>query len=369
MAGFIAGCECYSGAVIPPLRIRIRLTLSGIRFIALFLAGCTVALAQSDQAPPDSTATLKFPQFSGAKTIHMVAYGDCRFTDPSVTTGTNPRVRKWLVEQIGREHPQVLLMTGDTPYTGGKSADWQVFDDETAPWREEHILQLATTGNHEAYGDKEQGIKNYLDHFPAIERHRFYSALLGNVEVISLDLTGDLSSGGVQARWFATQLEHVPAAVDFLLILYHKPWMADEQSNLFVHLPSPEELMFRGVLETHLNRLRAKVVVFNGHIHNYERFERKGVEYVVTGGGGAEPYPILLRGSEDLYRDTGFPVFNYLTVDVTGRQLHATMWKVKDPAADQLSVEAKDDFVVTAPARRAPGKAGSKTQVHPATTH
>jgi hypothetical protein len=335
--------------------------------IALFLAGCTVAFAQSDPAPPDSTATLSFPQFSGAKTIHMVAYGDCRFTDPAVTTGTNPRVRKWLVEQIAREHPEVLLMTGDTPYTGAKAADWQVFEEETAPWRDEHVLQLATTGNHEVYGGAEQGIKNYLDHFPAIERHRFYSALLGNVEVISLDLTGDLNPGGIQARWFASQLEHVPAAVDFLLILYHKPWMADEQSNLFVHLPSPEELMFRGVLEAHLNRLRARVVVFNGHIHNYERFQRKGVAYVVTGGGGAEPYPILLRGSEDLYRDTGFPVYNYLTVDVTGRQLHAMMWKVKDPSADSLSVEAKDEFVITAPARLAPVKARPKVQAHPAT--
>jgi hypothetical protein len=95
----------------------------------------------------------------------MIAYGDSRFTDPSVTTGTNPRVRKWLVEQIAREHPEVLLLTGDTPFTGAKSADWQVFQDETAPWRDENILQLPATGNHEAYGDKEQGIANYLDHF------------------------------------------------------------------------------------------------------------------------------------------------------------------------------------------------------------
>jgi hypothetical protein len=355
--------------VIPVLQFRSLSTLVGIWLTVLFLAVGSVAFAQSDPAPTDSTPTLRFRAFSGAKTIHMVAYGDCRFTDPSITTGTNPRVRKWLAEQIGREHPQVVLMTGDTPYTGAKSADWQVFEDETAAWREEHILQLPTTGNHEEYGDREQGIKNYLDHFPAIERHRFYSALLGNVEVISLDLLGDLNSGGVQARWFGTQLEHVPAAVDFLLILYHKPWMADEQSNLFVHLPSPQELMFRGVLEAHLNRLRARVVVFNGHIHNYERFERKGVEYVVTGGGGAEPYPVLLRGSEDLYRDTGFPVFNYLTVDITGRELHATMWKVKDPAAAELSVEAKDEFVVTATEGHAAAKAGSKAHAQPATAH
>ena len=61
--------------------------------------------------------------------------------------------------------------------------------------------------------------------------------------------------------------------------------------------------------------MRAKVIVLSGHIHNYERFERDGVEYVTSGGGGAEPYPLIFRGSADLYRDTGFPVYHYLTLD------------------------------------------------------
>ena len=30
----------------------------------------------------------------------------------------------------------------------------------------------------------------------------------------------------------------------------------------------------------------AKFVVFNGHIHNYERFEMNGIMHVITGGGG-----------------------------------------------------------------------------------
>jgi hypothetical protein len=29
-----------------------------------------------------------------------------------------------------------------------------------------------------------------------------------------------------------------------------------------------------------------------GHIHNYERLERDGVVYLVSGGGGAAPYEI-----------------------------------------------------------------------------
>ncbi len=311
-----------------------------------------------------SEITLKFSQFIAGKPLHMVAYGDTRFADPAVTSGTNPRIRKWLVDRIAQEKPAVLLITGDTPFHGASSDDWKVFDQETEPWRKQGILQLPTTGNHETLGGWNQGITNYLDHFPSIERRRNYSALLGSVEVISLDM--DTEAPDHQVVWFGQQLDHVPPQVDFLMILYHMPWMADEQTHMFVGLPSPDALLYRKVLEAHLNQLRAKVLVLNGHIHNYERFERRGVEYVVTGGGGAEPYPLLIRGAADLYHDhpRGHPVYHYLTLDVNGRALHATMWRVKDPDASSLFVEAQDSFTLTAPAPTAKVKAKAGAAKH-----
>ena len=280
--------------------------------------------------------------------MRIVAYGDTRFTDPSITSGTNPRVRKWLAEKIADEHPQALLLTGDTPFIGAKAADWQVFQNETARWRDQHILQLPTTGNHEVKGDPRAGIRNYLANFPAIEKHHYYSALLGSVEVISLDCTSSTTPSSAQGRWFAAQLNHVPPQVEFLFILYHLPWVADRQSQIFAGMPSPEALGLRNLLEARLDKIHAKVVVVNGHIHNYERFERRGVAYVISGGGGAEPYPLLFRGHADLYQDSGFPVYHYLTVEIADHQLHATMWKVKNPDAATLSVEQKDEFTIHA---------------------
>lgn len=307
--------------------------------------------------PPDPNLTFTFSEFAAAKSIRLVAYGDMRFTDPSNTSVANPRIRKWLAARIAEEHPEVLLLTGDMPYTGAKAEDWQVFRNETSDWRAGHILQLPTPGNHETYGGKEQGIANYLSNFPDIAGHRFYSAVLGNVEVISLDCTSPTGKSSQQVRWFAAQLDHLPLPVDFLLILYHFPWMADEQSQVFAGQPTKDALLFRGILEARLARIRASIVVLNGHIHNYERFESRGVEYVVSGGGGAEPYPLLFRGGADLYHDTAFPVFHYLTLEVTGHKLHAVMWKVKDPEAATLSIEAKDQFTLTAPAKKVSPKA------------
>ncbi len=297
---------------------------------------------------PDWRPTFTFQQFRAGTPLRIVAYGDTRFTDPSVTTGTNPSVRRWLVDRIAEEHPAVLLLTGDTPYTGSKASDWADFQAETASWRTNHVLVLPATGNHEVNNNPAVGIANYLKNFPQIAGHRYYSALLGSVEVIVLDCTSDTGPKGAQSTWFALQLDHLPRQVQFLFIVYHIPWVADEQSQVLANLPTKDARVFRGILEARLPKLRAKVVVFNGHIHNYERFERRGVEYVVTGGGGAIPYPLLFRGSADLYKDTGFPVYHFLTLDVRDGQMHAVMWKVKNPEASVLSVEAKDQFTVQA---------------------
>ena len=315
------------------------------------------ALGQSHQTPPvasrpvfDSKPTFVYKQFQANQPVHLIAYGDMRFTDPAVTNGTNPKVRRWLAEKIGQENPQALMLTGDMPFTGEKTADWDEYQRETASWKADGFPVFPTMGNHEIYHDREKGIANYLANYPQIDGHRYYSALLGPVEVISLDMNSGVGARSDQLRWFVGQLDHLPPSVEFLFILYHIPWVADTQSQLVASLPSKDALVLRGALESRVNRIHAKVVVLSGHIHNYERFERHGVEYVVTGGGGAEPYPILFRGSHDLYRDSGFPVYHYLTIDVRDHQLHAVMWKVSDPAVPEtsLKVEMKDRFTIKA---------------------
>jgi len=312
----------------------------------------------------DSKPTFVLKQFAPYQPMHMVAYGDMRFTDPAITKGTNPKVRQWLAEKIALERPQVLLLTGDMPFVGDKTADWDEYQKETASWTQQGFPVFPTLGNHEIYYDHAKGIANYLKNYPGIDGHRYYSALLGSVEILSLDMNLTVAPRSDQARWFSAQLQHLPPQVEFLLILYHIPWIADEQSQLVAGLPTHDAQILRGILTANLPKMHAKVVVFNGHIHNYERFEAGGVEYVVTGGGGAVPYPILIRGRHDLYQDSGFPVYNFLTLEVHDHQLQGVMWKVIDPDAKALNVEAKDNFIVKAnppPLRSAPRTAVKKS--------
>jgi acid phosphatase type 7 len=331
----------------PSLRKSFRPLLRSLAFLAFILALLLPARAE----PPekiDVNPTFTISKFAAGAPIHMVGYGDMRFTDPSVKIGTNPRVRRWLAERVGEENPEVLMITGDMPYAGARQEDWQVYRKETASWDRKKVLVLPTIGNHEVRGGVEKGIANYLANYPGIKGHRYYSVLMGSVEVISLDMTSPTGGTSPQATWFAAQLDHLPKQVEFLFILYHTPWVVDQQSQLFTNLPSKEALTLRHLMEIHLHKMHAKVIVLTGHIHNYERFERNGVEYLISGGGGAEPYPLLFRGSADLYRDTEFPVYHYLTLDYAKGNLHAVMWKVKDPDAETLSVEKKDEFTIVA---------------------
>ena len=82
-----------------------------------------LAFAADPPGKIDTNPTFTLAKYAPGSPIHMVGYGDMRFTDPSVKIGTNPRVRKWLAERIGEENPEVLMVTGDMPYEGARKED------------------------------------------------------------------------------------------------------------------------------------------------------------------------------------------------------------------------------------------------------
>jgi hypothetical protein len=88
-------------------------------------------------------------------------------------------------------------------------------------------------------------------------------------------------------------------------------------------------------------------VVSTGHIHNYERFLQNGVTYLVEGGGGAKPRPVV-RGPGDLYRDQAFPNYGYVRLTLTKNKLEGEMIRVADPSATAPLFETKDRFTIDA---------------------
>lgn len=324
------------------------------RLAALVLLLPGLAIAQSLPRPTAETAdTVGKPTFVISSIrpdadLKIVAYGDMRFTDSKNETDTSPRARQWLAAKVGSEKPDLLFLSGDMPLTGSDPADWGVYNEETRSWRENHLRVYPTLGNHETMRNEDAGLKNYFAAYPEIQEHRYYSVLAGSVELIAIDTLQKIGPNSLQFAWLEAQLENIPPQVSFVFFLLHMPLMADVQSQFIVNLPSPEMWRLRTYLEKKAAQSRARFVAVSGHIHNYERFQHGGITYLVSGGGGARPYPVLVRGPQDLYQDDSFPNFHYILLTIHGKRMDATMYRVADPKAETLSLEEKDRFALVA---------------------
>jgi hypothetical protein len=280
----------------------------------------------------------------------IIAYGDTRFTDPANETATNPKVRRWLVAEIAKEKPDLILVSGDLPWNGGVANDYVVYHAETELWRSRHLLITPALGNHEFHGVEQQCLENWWNEFPALRGKRWYSVALGSrVFVLNLDSSSPLLPGSDQLGWIEGQLANLPPTVQFVFLNLHHPPVADVQAPPDDdHNPRPNEIALGNYLEMVHLRKPVRFVVSTGHIHNYERFLQNGVTYLVEGGGGAKPRPVV-RGSSDLYRNEDFPNYGYIRLTLHNNKLEGQMIRVGDPSAATPRFDTKDKFEIAVP--------------------
>lgn len=320
----------------------------------LLLTAPLTLFAQQAPAPSGTLLSEPGPTFRIAadqlpNPLTLIAYGDQRFTDPANVKATNPRVRRWLAQQIADEHPAAVIMNGDVPLSGDVVNDYQVFQSETKPWRDGHLLVFPAIGNHELHGDLQQALEHWWTAFPQMRNRRWYSAQFGSrVYLLALDSDTSLLPGSDQARWIEAQINGLPASIDFVIVALHHPPVADVQKHIQVdHNPRPNEIALRDYLSKAAVTSHATFLVSAGHIHNYERSIYEGVTYLVSGGGGAVPH-FVERTPEDQYHSILFPNYHYVKLTIGKDTMHGDMYRVADPEAQTLHVEVKDSFDIEA---------------------
>jgi hypothetical protein len=293
--------------------------------------------------------SFRVPQSEVGGHTKVIVFGDQRFTDPNNTKVTNPRVRQLLVQKIAAEHPDAVLMNGDVPYSGDVVNDYDVYRTETAIWRDERLHVYPALGNHEFHGDPQQALDHWWNAFPEMHGRRWYSVELGKaVYTIALDSNTSLKKGSDQLNWLNAQLTNLPKTTRFVFISLHHPPVADFQTRINVsHNPRPNEIELRDDLEALAPQMKAKIILSAGHIHNYERFSRSGVTYLVSGGGAASPVQVE-RKPEDLYQDNGFPNYHFVEFVLNGDTLVGKMYRLADAKAETPTWELKDTFEVKA---------------------
>jgi len=301
-----------------PLTLAAVVVFAAIMLVALT---CCTKRSSAQTSPADLQLDVKVP-------FRFVAYGDTRFHDPKDTEAANPPVRIALVQAIAEAHPAFVCFTGDIVYNGNDIDDWKVWDSETSVWRTKKIPIYPALGNHDLHGSEKDALGNYFQRFPDLKNSRYYSVRAANLLMLVLDSSLD-EVAGPQGQWLTGKLDHVPADVDFVLIMLHHPpytSSSDEKKLGGGHSSRAQEHLLAKMLEERQGRSRYRIVVFSGHVHNYERHEHKGVTYFVSGGGAAHAYPIE-RGPEDPFQSKEVN-YHYLLVEVERQKLKVTMNRV-----------------------------------------
>jgi Icc-related predicted phosphoesterase len=319
----------------------------------MLLLGCVACSRLHSQASPPAQETQPVDlQLQVTVPFQFVAYGDSRFHDPKDTEAANPVVRRELVQAIAKVNPAFISFGGDIVYNGYDVNDWKVWDSETQVWREQKIPVYPALGNHDLHGDEKLALGNYFERFPDLKNSRYYSVRIANTLLLVLDSSLE-ETGGPQGKWLNQKLDTLPSDVDFVfLVLHHPPYTSSSDAKKFGggHSSRPHEQELAKMLEARQPNMRARIVVFSGHVHNYEHHEHGGVNYFVTGGAGAHAYPIE-RAPDDLFQSKEIN-YHYLLVEVNRGSLKLTMNRL-DMTSGSAVWTQPDVVTIAVPAAKA----------------
>jgi acid phosphatase type 7 len=332
---------------------------TALKLLSSLLGLCLLgALGGAGATSGDEPPRFELAAPAAGAPLVFVAYGDTRFSQR--TDIVNARARRALVGRIADESPAAILIGGDLVFEGTNPQDYETYRSETTEWAKQKIPVFPALGNHEfrgcARGEETPCLENWWKAFSilSLRPHRWYSVSLGpTLLALMLDSDSALKPGSEQREWLERQITHADPRVKFILIALHYPPVRDP----FYPVMKDEKEIER-YLSKHAATLRAQVVVVGSHVHNYERYSRDGVTYLVSGGGGAEPVPAS-RMFGELSRLTTSVNFHYLRFTLDGDRLTGTMvrFDADDHSANPWS--EPDRFEVRARSSLSPGRSSS----------
>jgi predicted phosphodiesterase len=252
---------------------------------------------------------------SAAAQFQFVVYGDTR-TRHDVHRGVINGVLKYA-------NPDFVMHTGDLVENGSDPSLWPIFFDA-----ERELLRKAAI--FPALGNHERHAKNYYDYMDA---KPYYSFNWGSAHFAVID--SDLGNVGTtqaekdafwqqQTRWLEEDLDKAQKADLRFIFAHHPPMTAvSRRQGDNPHMTALEPMFQK-------YRLSAG---FFGHDHNYQHYLKDGINYFITGGGGAplydvdSPPPGITKKVERTE--------NFVVVTVDGKKAHI---EAKTPSGATLDV-------------------------------
>jgi Calcineurin-like phosphoesterase len=252
------------------------------------------------KAPPGRVRSALQRRFQGARlcpprafeeevTLHQsgrfAIVGDLQRTSKvELWRESNHAERERIIRQIAAEAPDFLAIVGDLVFRGSSAADWAAFDALSTPLHEARVPVLPMLGNHEYWVSPRPALAHFFARFPHLGGRHWYSVTYGPLGLICLDSNIHWLPAArwhEQLGWYKRELqrfERDQAILGVLVLLHHPPYTNSTITRDALHVQRSFVPPFLSASKT--------LAMISGHVHSYERFERAGKTFLVTGGGG-----------------------------------------------------------------------------------
>ena len=203
-------------------------------------------------------------------------------------TQDNPPVARQMADMAWAMRPHFLVHPGDLVGTGTNKNDWlKEFFPSMNPL-------LARVPIYPVLGNHEEDARFYYDYMSLPEPEYYYEFRYGNAHFFMLDSNRKVGKGSEQYKWLEKRLGSSKAVWKF--VSYHHPSYSSDENDFGDTWRGPSshgDLRIRELVP--LFDKYGVDIVWNGHIHSYERtwplrggqvVEEGGTIYMITGGGG-----------------------------------------------------------------------------------
>jgi len=203
-------------------------------------------------------------------------------------TQSNPEVVKRVSDIAWSHRPNFVSIAGDLVTTGTNKSHWTSHFFPNMRPLINRVPMFPILGNHE------KNARHYYEYMDLPDPEYYYSFSYGDADYFMLDSEKPMGPGSEQYLWLEDKLASSDARWKF--VVHHRPpYSSDENDhgNSWLGPTTLGDLNPRQMVP--LYEKYGVDIVFNGHVHVYERtfplrdgqaVEHNGVIYMTIGGGG-----------------------------------------------------------------------------------
>lgn len=259
-------------------------------------------------------------------------------------TQRNPEITGRIAKQMWERRPHFVMHCGDVVDEGKNKDQWlyDLFQPSNMLFR--RVAVLPTIGNHE------KNDPNYYRYFSMPEPKYYYKFTYGNADLFAIDTNGlrNLGRDGEQYLWLDKELAASKAT--WKIVFHHHPAYSSDDDDFgyswYGKSGDGEPRVQRNLVE--LYEKHQVDMVFNGHVHVYERTwpvrqkkvdHEKGTIYVTSGGGGGKledftPTPHWFKAEQR-------SCYHYCYITVHSGTLHFKAFDVEGRLFDAMTLDKK----------------------------